>query len=266
MERLDTPMFVGTVDGEDMADFFENLELEEENILDTIPPPQPPPAPLPKTRISTSQKPVVPKKERKHLDWDTYHAASLASNKKIKADKRRAAAEVMRSYVMAGKANDLLEKISPMAKQCIIEELTKELDEKANAIKAKLTEEVRKKLVKYVPGTVKRAFNTANQAFSDYKGFTYVCGPFFYGLTIQLKPDIPNIFSKPTEMDALRTLPAHTRFTLDKLVDQYYEVKKKKIAREARLAIYLGPVVNLKDLINLGIDYYNAYVKVTDLA
>lgn len=202
------------------------------------------------------------KKERKLLSPEEVAAAMRSAKSQGIAAKRQRAREVKREYVMSGNVHKLSETITNEDKKQIIAYMTEEYYNKANDARNKLTKLIEKELKRFIPMTLKVLYRTNNQAFAEYKGFEYETTPYYGNAKLLIKPDIPNVFSDPNEMQILRAKCSHRLFTFDKLVERYYYMTKRRVQVETNLAIRLSKVKVLLDLIDFGIFYYDAYMAI----
>lgn len=252
--------FESSMDAEELAKYLEDNELMDEDtpveynqpdlfkksvnrkiIVDVAP-------------TSTKKEALTPQ-ERLHL--------ANESTKHYLAVKRQQVRDVKRELVLARKSYVLAEPVSKVEIQLIVEELTSKYTEAAEKAKSKLTSMIEQKLKLYIPQGIKVAFKTNPAAFAKYEGFYYESSPFFDRATLHIKPDIPNVFTGPTEMDVIKAKCQKFRYTYDRLVESYYLAIKTRTVKETRLALKMTKVKCVLDLLDLGIEFYNAYLKIT---
>jgi hypothetical protein len=251
--------FVSTLSDDELNDFLKEIDCEEPQ-REFYQPEEHKLKPKPKIIYAGPVEKIVKPK------YSVEEKASLMRSAKAQsiATKRQQAKEVKRKYVMSGNVHKLGEPVSKEVIKLIIAHMTEEYYVKANTTRDMLTKLIEKELRRFIPMTLKILYRTNKQAFAEYEGFEYETSPYYSSAKLLIKPDIPNTFSNPNEMQVLRAKCEHRLFTFDKLVERYYDLTKKRVQAETSLAIRLRKVRVLLDILDIGIFYYDAYMKVTN--
>lgn len=199
----------------------------------------------------------------KRKDMDPNVQAEIMRNKRIQnmADKRQRARQIKSEYVMSGNTHLLNEPLEKPVLKIMIANDTQHMFDTAEAIKQKLTRLIEKELKRFIPRAIKVLYNKNKDAVNRNPGFDYISSPYYGSAVIRIEPDIPNVFKNPTELEIIRAKCKSKIFTFDQLVERYYSWTKRRKAREVRLAAKLASTKSLLELIDLGADYYDAYME-----
>lgn len=250
--------FESKMDPDELARFLAECEIEEDQ--DDLPrfmqPPEHVPPPPPR-RIITG--PVPGKTVLTQADRALVAQAKSTANRSNKVLRVR---EIKRELVMSNRSYVLTAQVSKIEKQMIIEELVAQYTAAAEKAKTKLTRLIEERLKMYIPQNIKVAFATNPDTFAVYEGFDYIASPYFDKAKLRIVPNIPKFFVGPTEMDVIKAKCQKYRYTYDRLVEEYYFQTKKRIVKEARHAVKINRAKNVLDLLELGLEYYEAYDKI----
>lgn len=168
--------------------------------------------------------------------------------------------EIKKQYVLSGRTLELSTYVTNEDKKNIISILTESFYIEANAAKEKLTKEITKELWRFVPMTIRALYKTKKEAFAEHAGFDYETTPYYGRFKLTIKPDVPSIF-EGRELDIIKQKSNRRIFTFDKLVEKYYYSTEKRLKAEIALATKLKRAKTVLDLLDLGLRYYEAYMK-----
>lgn len=200
---------------------------------------------------------VIGNKERQDLLVSLMHKAT----KEKHIERRRRITEIKREYVTSGKELLLHKQVELEDLSKLIEVFTNETIERAEKTKRLLIAKVERALKVNIPRELKATFTKYPQSFVKHPGFLYQSSEFYGGHKIWLRINIPYFFEQFSEMNILQTSEDYVSSKLDKLVEQYYILKNKLSRDEINLATRFDRVKTRLDLLDLGITYYEEYMK-----
>lgn len=187
--------------------------------------------------------------------------AELARQARAEQYRRRRdhAKEIKQKFARENRIDELCELVTKDELQAMIKLAADESFVRATAIKAQLSRVMTKRLRMYIPSALKRQYDENPQAFTKNPGFDYETSQFFGNLKLHIDLDLPIFFSDPSEMDILKTMFSHFLYAWDRQVELYHYHIAQMRSTEVRLAIKYRKVKLVIDLLNLGINHFNAY-------
>lgn len=177
---------------------------------------------------------------------------------------RTRAIRIKRDFIMNGQVEELNKPVDKEILRTVIVEMTEDINQRITTIKLRITLLIEKMLRQYIPQTLKIYYKLNGTAFVKHPGFTYEASKYYGGYKLLIQPNIPNVFTSPTEMEILRSRFTSHLNTVDRLVEKYYDMCKYLTTTETKMAIKLSKVKTVSNLIDLNVVYYEIYKKNLD--
>ena len=173
--------------------------------------------------------------------------------------------EIKREYAMNNKLHLLQKQVEVEDLSILIAKFTEETIAQIERTKRLLVAKVEKALKAHIPRELKATYTKYPHSFIQHPGFLYQSSAFYGGYKMWLKVNIPYYFEQFSEMNILQTNDDYISSKLDKLVEQYYVLKNKLARDEINLALRFDKVKTRLDLLDMGIVYYDEYMKLLTL-